>query len=246
VHSLWRSRFCVAAATTLLLAASANAALIVEHTSGLLKAKAEFSVTGGGPNRQLKITLTNSSTSDVLAPPDVLMALFFKTTNNATFTPSSAAVANQSNIVFETPSFGGNNLGGEWTYRQGITGVFNNNVDRGVSGAGFGVFGPSDLIGGPDRNNSQAPDGLDYGILSAGDNLATGNAAVTGSRPFVKSAIVFTFSVPTSFTESNILASSVVFQYGTSLSEPSHGPGVPEPTTLGAIALAGLGLLRRR
>jgi hypothetical protein len=240
------AQWAAALAAMFSFAAPSHAALIVENTSGLHKAKAEFSISGGGPNRHLTITLSNTSANDVLAPPDVLMALFFKTNTSAVFTPLSASVANQSNIVFESPSFGGNNLGGEWTYREGITGLFNSNVDRGVSGAGFGVFGPSNLIGGPDRNGSQAPDGLDYGILSAGDNLATGNTPVTGSVPYVKSAIVFTFAIPSTFTESNILASSVVFQYGTSLSEPSHGPGVPEPAAIGALAIAGVGLLRRR
>lgn len=43
-------------------------------SSGLLSASATFDIVGGN----LSVTLTNTSTNDVLAPSDVLTALFFQ------------------------------------------------------------------------------------------------------------------------------------------------------------------------
>ena len=85
--------------------------------------------------------------------------------------------------------------------------------------------------------------GLRYGLTSTGDNLATGNAAVTGQFALIKSSVEFTLSENSSFTAiENYTISNVTFQYGTDLSEP-HVPGylvttnVPEPTTMSICAL---------
>ncbi len=93
---------------------------------------------------------------------------------------------------------------------------------------------------------STALDGLGFGLLSAGDNAATGNTGVTGHGPLVKDSLMFTLAAPKGFTL-NDLGASVVFQYGTSLQEPHFmgtdpPPSVPEPGTLFLLAsgLAGL------
>ena len=245
---LGRSRALAVVAGISLLASAASATVIVESTLGTRKAKAEFTVSGSGSGRQLTVQLSNTSNNDVMAPIDVLTSVYFATAGGTfAFTPVSANVAAGSSIFFENPAFGGTDIGGEWCYKSGLD-MFSGHADRGIGSAGFGIFGPPDLFGGPDRNNKQAPDGLDYAILSQGDNTTTGNTPVTGGFELIKSSAVFVFSVSASFAETNINQNSVVFQYGTALSDPHHGPGdeVPEPAALGLVGLGALAFVRRR
>src|SRR6185503_11805094 len=88
-----------------------------------------------------------------------------------------------------------------------------------------------------------SPNGLQYGITSAGDNTATGNTPVTGTNALIQNSVVFTLSgLPPGFNPATSI-SNVEFQYGTDLSEP-HFPGVPEPATL--VLMAGGALLMGR
>src|SRR5262249_54506972 len=139
----------------------AKADLFVTGSSGSLAASADFSLSGN----TLTITLTNTSTSDVLVPTDVLTGLLFNTPT--ALTPVSALLPAGSTVFFG-PN-GGGNVGGEWAYA----------FQGGTSSSGLGIFGNANFNG----SNLQGPtavDGLQYGITSAGDNLATGNQAVTG------------------------------------------------------------------
>jgi hypothetical protein len=196
----------------------------------------------------LTVQLSNTSANDVMQPIDVLTGMFFGTAGGTfAFTPVSANVAPGSQIFFENPVFGGTDIGGEWAYKAGLD-MFNAHADRGIATAGFNIFGPPNLFGGPDRNNKQAPDGLDYALLSQGDDTTTGNAPVTGGFELIKSSAVFVFGVPATFGEANINQNSVVFQYGTALNDPHHGPGdeVPEPASIGLVGLGALAMVRRR
>ena len=60
----------------------------VTGTSGNLAASADFSF--DDVTNVLTVTLTNTSTADVLVPTDVLTALLFNLTGGATLTPVSA------------------------------------------------------------------------------------------------------------------------------------------------------------
>ena len=76
--------------------------------------------------------------------------------------------------------------------------------------------------------------------------MTTGNTPVTGTRPLIQNAVLFTLSdVPDGMTLDDI--SNVWFQYGTSLDEPSF-PHFPEPGTLVLLATAtgALAVWRRR
>ncbi|MGQ0793006.1 MAG: XDD4 family exosortase-dependent surface protein [Deltaproteobacteria bacterium] len=253
--------FCV---FTLAIASSAAIAAPITFTGNevgagndgeTLSATATFDNVGGN----LVITLTNTGTYDTNNPADILTAVFFTLSGDPTLTPISVMVAAGSTAFFE-PAPSGGNVGGEWAYANGIGGP--GGADEGVSSVGLGLFGPMDLF--PPGTNLQgpaSPNGLQYGITSAGDNLATGNTPVTGTNALVQNSVVITLSgLPLGFDPSATGAiTSVSFQYGTSLSEPRipgnppNGPpdppnNAPEPATLLLLGsgLAAMGLLRRK
>lgn len=195
-----------------------------------LSASVKFEVSGGN----LIVTLTNTSSSDVSVPSQILTAVFFNVPGS--LTPISANVANGS--VVNNPTAAGNaefpNVAGEWGYKSGLS---LNGANTGISSSGLGVFGPGDLFGSPNLDGPESPNGLQYGITSAGDDPTSGNAAVT-STALIQNSVVFTLSGWNSNWDLASVISNIWFQYGTSLSEPSLG--VPEP---GVLALLGVGLL---
>jgi hypothetical protein len=227
------------------LAGNASASVTVDATNGSnLSAEAVFSVVGGN----LQVQLTNVSTFDVTVPSQVLMALFFDLNGVGALTPVSASLGGS------TVFYGSivNDVGEGWQYKSGTSGLPGGQTE-GISGAGYGVFGPTGNFFSP----GVTLNGLNYGLLSAGDNSATGNGGVTGGGPLIKDSITFTLSgLPGGFTDQDLAndLTNVAFQYGTALNditEPcigSCGPArVPEPSMpllLGAGLLA-WGVTRR-
>ena len=223
----------------LLVPALASAApFTFSWSSGTRAASVTFDTSG----TNLVVTLTNTSTFDAMNPTDILTAVFFDVAGSPTLTPLSAALGSGSTVFFG-PN-GGGNMGGEWAYGSGLSGA-PGGAATGISSAGFGLFGNPNF-GGPNLQGPTAVNGIGYGITSAGDNSATGNAAVTGQFALIQNSVVFTLSgLPGGFDPSTAI-SNVVFQYGTSLSEPSSK--IPEPATVILLGPAALGLLiaRRR
>lgn len=192
------------------------------------------SVTFVNTGNTLIITLTNTSSSDVLVPIDVLTGVFF-TSTDPSLTPVSATLGAGSAILYDTVDQNGNpltdNVGGEWGYRE----TTQYGMTQGISSTGLGIFGSGEF-GGP---NLAAPDsgalnGLDYGIASAGDDPATGNGGVTGSHGLIQNSVVFTLDNWDGGSVDGAI-SAVVFQYGTSLTEPSF-PGTPDDPRLTTAA----------
>lgn len=242
-------RIMIALAVFGLAGSNAQAASFV-FSDGNRAAEADFDIVSGN----LQVTLTNTSTFDTLVPVDVLTALYFDIAGNPALSATSAVLAPSSSIIYDTPA---TDVGGEWAYRQGIgSGVLPGDQAYGISSTGLGVFGPPNLFGGTNLAGPVSPGGLQYGIVSAGDDPATGNGGITGSGGLIKNSVIFTLSsLPQSFSLDSI--SNIRFQYGTSLMEPSFPPNnpptdgppvVPEPSSfvLFGIGIAGLGTVIRR
>lgn len=117
----------------------------------------------------------------------------------------------------------------------------------GLGAAGFGAFGPSDLLapGGPPPQ----PNGLDGGILSATGNAYSGQ----NQNPMYRSFIQFAFSVNSAFFAGgihNIAIANVGWQFGSDFNEPGIVLiPLPAGAWIGIAGLAGvmgMGVLRRR
>jgi hypothetical protein len=212
----------------LVSAGPSHAGMLFSGSSGVLSATANFSLTGN----TLTVTLTNTSKADVLVPTDVLTGVLFNTTH--TLTPVSASL-NGSTVFYGTLT----NVGDGWGYASGVS-AHGKNSAISATGAVNGL-GHSNFSG-----TSHQLQGLDYGILSAGDNPATGNTGVTGHGPLINDSVQFTLTAAPGFSLAE-LGNSVVFQYGTSLSE-THFNGGPTPNFTAAPAppssvLLGIGVV---
>jgi hypothetical protein len=205
---------------------------VFSAASGNLAASVRFEIVGGN----LQVTLTNTSAHDVLVPADVLTAVFFDTTGtSATLAPVSAVLAPGSEVLFGGTDPGGV-VGGEWAYKAGLSGA-PWSATRGISSAGFGLFGPEDRFPGSDLQPPASPDGVQYGITSAGDDITIGNPKVTGSQALIQNSVVFTLSCAGNCDDLLASISNISFQYGTRLGEPNL---VPEPAFTGLITFAGV------
>jgi hypothetical protein len=186
----------------------------------------------------LKITLSNIG-GDVLVPADVLTAVFFNLGAGPSLVQVDAVVGTASSIVFDVAgppaTYGpGTQVGGEWGYSAALSGA-PLGVNAGISSSGLGgVFGaPTFPNSNGDLEGPAALDGMQYGLLSAVDDLGTGNSPVTGDNAFIKNSVIFSFSTTGIFDTSRI--SNVSFQYGTALDEPNIVPP-PPPETQGSEA----------
>jgi len=232
-----------------------------------LAASATFTSTGNS----LNILLTNTSAADVTVPADVLTGLFFNMPGTLTKVGALLGVGSQWYYIGSNGSV--TNVSGEFAYKGSLAGA-PGGATKGVSAAGLGLFGPGDLFATPVAGvnailtNTGLPDGLGAGILSAGDNTATGNGGVTNSGGLIKNAVQFNFSWtggPGQTLDQAIDGlANVSFQYGTALNEPNitgqcangatnfplcnNQVETPEPLSLALLGtgLAGLGYIRRR
>ena len=226
-------------------------------TSAVRAANAKFEQDGVN----LIVTLTNTFTGDTLVPTDVLTAVFFTLSGDPTLTRVSAVLNTGSTVFYDNLPVvngqpAGGVVGGEWAYKDPLVAA-PLGADEGISSVGLGLFGPGDLFPGPDLQSPASPDGLQYGLLSAGDNPLTGNGGITGSGGLIKNSVIFNLS-GLDATKTYTLA-NVSFQWGTNLSEPNEvcctssggiPVGVPEPGTLsllgGALLVGSLSYARRR
>jgi PEP-CTERM motif len=216
-------------------------------TNGSLSGSVTFSQVGD----ILTIVLTNTSIADVLAPNQILTAVFFDLAGfpPGTLTPISAVLSTGSVVWFD-PTNGayGDNVGGEWAYGSDLNNTPGSAV-LGTSSSGLSLFG-SGNFNGPNLQGPDSVNGLQYGITAAGDDPLSGNVAVTGKNALIYNSVTFTLQASQGFTLSGL--SNVTFQYGTALSDPTVTATctancgdeplapIPEPASL---VLLGSGLL---
>jgi hypothetical protein len=203
------------------------------ETGSLLAASATFDVVGS----QLFVTLTNTSTDDVRAPVDILQAVLWDMDQTINLSLVSATVSSLCNFP-GGKSAGTCGAGATYTGSDLLTKYAYSANPDGIGSAGLGIFG--DQV-----------DGMDYGILSTGDDLATYTQGMKNKNPYVKDNTYFVLDIsknggsyaPSGTGELNL--GNVRFNYGTDTflitSDPTPPTGVPEPPTWTLAALfAGL------
>lgn len=219
-------------------------AITITFSSGTRAGSVVFEQSGS----ELIVTLANTSTDDVVQPDQLLNAVFFDLAGSPVLTPVSAVLAPGSIVLFDTAPAGGV-VGGEWAYNAGLT-ITPGGTAQGIGSAGYDVFGKDERFPGPDLDWPESPDGMNYGLTSAGDIPTSGETPVTGPNPLIQNSVVFTLGgLPTGFDPA-LDVSNVWFQYGTELTDP-HFPStvIPEPLTATGMLLGVAGLtryLRRR
>lgn len=231
----------IALTSMLALAGHAQGSIVFSGTSGSKSASAEFEVSGSN----LVMKLKNTSAADVFVPADLLTAVFFNVSGSSLALTRSSAVLGAGSVVMNGTTDPGNSVGGEWAYNYAAGGFSGGGaVSRsyGISSTGLGDFGPGERFPGNNLSGPTSPNGMQYGITSAGDNNATANGGLAGEA-IIKNEVVFTLGgLPSGFDLGRI--NDVLFLYGT-----AYGEGeieVPAPGALALLGLGGLAATRRR
>lgn len=217
------------------LSFSANGTNAATGTS--LVAWANFIYNGGST---MTVQVINGSGLAV-ASTDVLDAVFWQRNDSAALSANSASATGKSYIWNKPANY---NIGSDWQFKSGITGV--SGVNEGIGSAPYGtIFSKGNF-----STTGNSLSGVNGGIMNG---FSTKAPDTLTTATLVDNEVTFTINVGTGFSLNDL--TNVYFQFGTSLSGPRllATMSAPEPgsialfgTGLFGVAGAGLSRLRRR
>jgi hypothetical protein len=248
----------IASALAVAMPPRTEAAVSFTAASAELAASVTFSAL---PGSLLQVVLTNTSVFDTVENSQTLTGVFFSGLDG--LTSVSATLSPGSTVIYDDAPAGGV-VGGEWAYESGFGGgpggATGGIQSTGALGAVFGQPNfPGVNLGGP-----LGLDGLQYGIVSANDDPATGNGGFLGTEGLIKNSVTFVLGSYAGGDAGLAGITNVSFQYGTTLNTipgggtcPNGAPNfpicspqveTPEPMSMAilGIGLAGLGVARMR
>lgn len=225
-------------------------------------ASVTFSLLTIGASQYMDVALTNTSTFSGYANNDLLNGVFWGMGGGPTITPFSATTGplvqagNCSAAMVAVCSAATVDVGGEFGFQFSPTG-FSGNVTTsgqyGIGASGYSGVVPNFGPGNTDPFGSSPPNlggpinvgGPDFAIVGSAYSTPASQAAVQ-ALPLVNQSVVFRFLVPTPVSTLNI--DRVIFAYGTNPDATNGGSLVPEPASLGVLALglASFAAVRRR
>jgi len=231
---------------------SSKADTVVQFTAGPVGGLQAQAIFDYDPALQtLTLTLENVGTTGGGAG-NLIGALFFKTSGLTLVKPGSAVGADVYNFNTNT-DLGSMTIANDWAFGSNLSGSSLGLSGSGfyaLSGVGYGVFGPGDIIGDPSLSiagGGTPPDGPAMMIVPTG-YVPNGGMDNASNNPLVVRTATFTFSNIASFNTNTI--SNVTFQYGTGLGETKltgtpggEGGGGDTVAPLPKTAWAGIGLL---
>ena len=225
-------------ALAILIVSSTAHGLTYTATNKTLSASATFTVS----DLKLVITLSNTSSNDPSTSAQILTGIYFTLAGDPALTPTSALLGPDT-VIKGRPGISGPgmNVGGEWAYRSGLSGL-PHGANEGISSTSLKKFTQHFRFPGPNLQGPAAPSGVQYGVTTAFDTMGNDKGSLKHQQ-FVENTVIFTLGgLPTNFTLADI--SNVSFQYGTSLKDAdvtgqSPGEVIPEPNTV-ALVVAGL------
>jgi len=226
-------------------------------SAGGRSASATFTQMQIASNYYLQVVLTNTSPVMSKVPTDVLTAVFWDmnqsvglTRVSATTLPTLILQTQYSNSDPTSASLiAAGNVGSEFAYKydaSGLGGIAAGQFQYGVSSSGLGVFSPGDRFDTVNNLEGPAdPDGIQYGLTSSLGLDPNHNGGLDHSLIQGSVTLLFNFSgnyLPYSSDAgfATLFGSTVRYQFGTALSEPSITNTIPVPAPSG-IVLAGIG-----
>jgi hypothetical protein len=228
-------------ALALFIVGNAAHGLTYTATNKTLSASATFAIS----DLKLVITLSNTATNDPDKSAEILTGIFFTLAGDPSLTPASAFLGTDTAIKVRPGVSGpGMNVGGEWAYRNDVTGL-PHGANEGISSTTLNKFNQHFRFPGPNLQGPAAPSGVQYGVTTDFDNLGNDKSSIKHQQ-LIENTVIFTLGgLPTNFTLADI--SDVSFQYGTSLRDAglnlagttsggNDGPVIPEPGTSVLIA----------
>jgi hypothetical protein len=228
--------------------------MVTASGTGINGAQLEAQATFVIVDDTLTITLTNTATDDEEfgdpgqdTPGNTLSGIFFDIAGSPspTLTPQSATISAGSLVQADKCDFGPcsastTDVGGEFGFATSWSGGPSSGY--GISSSGY-IGGSGTLFGGPNLDDPDSPDGINFGIISAA-GIYNPNGGLAND-PVIQDTVVFVLTGVTGISEDAI--SNVSFQYGTGFDEPNIVVPVPAAVWLFGSGLLGMvGIARRR